>query len=345
MGEDDPVTDASTENCTTLQAAFKKLKIDPEWNESTSINSPDSDSLHRLWAGNNLIGKDRTCYQRTCCPTGETLKGCGSTKSCSTRKSSRSRTEPYTLDCIDTMEHLSFKSELCTKVNCGCKKSKPQKGSSHAKGLSFMPSKTSLHHDAVWEDKLKMRNSEKDRKQIIRSAKLRLYREGKGFQARPFFPFGKVLKNARVGRQSSPLTTITSSAELPVFGSKADCSPDFLSITASRFADAENQGRESFSGVSSVLSEVLSESLSRPSKRPVETNAKGFCFETGQQGLKRKSPSRLKSLSCERKHEKSCSQQAKMSVDDFSVNELASYFENYVYIPKKMSSMAEMMYT
>lgn len=31
MGEDDPVTDASAENSTTLQAAFKKLKIDPEW--------------------------------------------------------------------------------------------------------------------------------------------------------------------------------------------------------------------------------------------------------------------------------------------------------------------------
>lgn len=258
--------------------------------------------------------------------------------------------EPYTLDCIGTMEHLSFKSELCTKVNCGCKKSKPQKGISHVKGLSFVPSKTTtLHHDAVWEDKLKMRNSEKDRKQIIRSAKLQLYREGKGFQARPFFPFGKVLKNARSSRLSSPLTTITttstSSAELPVFGSNADCSTDFLSITKSGSPGTENQCSKSFSRESPVSNEELSKSLSHPPKRPVEGNTKRFCCETGQQGLKRKSPSRLKSLPCERKQEKTCSQQAKISVDDFSVNELASYFENYVYIPKKMSSMAEMMYT
>lgn len=38
-----------------------------------------------------------------------------------------------------------------------------------------------------------------------------------------------------------------------------------------------------------------------------------------------------------------CSQQARM--DDVTMDELASYFENYVHIPRKMSTMAEMMYT
>lgn len=38
-----------------------------------------------------------------------------------------------------------------------------------------------------------------------------------------------------------------------------------------------------------------------------------------------------------------CSQQARM--DDTTVDELASYFDNLVYIPRKMSVMAEMMYT
>uniref|UniRef100_A0A1E1XQ00 Oxidative stress-responsive serine-rich protein 1 n=1 Tax=Amblyomma sculptum TaxID=1581419 RepID=A0A1E1XQ00_AMBSC len=38
-----------------------------------------------------------------------------------------------------------------------------------------------------------------------------------------------------------------------------------------------------------------------------------------------------------------CSQQARM--DDTTVDELASYLENLVYIPRKMSVMAEMMYT
>lgn len=43
----------------------------------------------------------------------------------------------------------------------------------------------------------------------------------------------------------------------------------------------------------------------------------------------------------------SCSHQARMSAPtpcDVTIDELASYFETFVHIPKKMSSMAEMMY-
>lgn len=43
----------------------------------------------------------------------------------------------------------------------------------------------------------------------------------------------------------------------------------------------------------------------------------------------------------------SCSQQARMNASppcDVTIDELASYFETFVHIPKKMSSMAEMMY-
>ncbi|XP_072386331.1 uncharacterized protein [Diabrotica undecimpunctata] len=43
----------------------------------------------------------------------------------------------------------------------------------------------------------------------------------------------------------------------------------------------------------------------------------------------------------------SCSHQARMNVNppcDVTIDELASYFETFVHIPKKMSSMAEMMY-
>jgi len=41
--------------------------------------------------------------------------------------------------------------------------------------------------------------------------------------------------------------------------------------------------------------------------------------------------------------ERSCSQQARL--DDVTIDELAGYFENYVHIPRKMSTMAERMYT
>ena len=44
----------------------------------------------------------------------------------------------------------------------------------------------------------------------------------------------------------------------------------------------------------------------------------------------------------------SCSQQALNPCpqdDDTTIEELAAYFDCYVHIPKKMSQMAEMMYT
>lgn len=45
----------------------------------------------------------------------------------------------------------------------------------------------------------------------------------------------------------------------------------------------------------------------------------------------------------------SCSQQALININpgstgDVTIDEIASYFENILFIPKKMSEMAEMMY-
>lgn len=48
--------------------------------------------------------------------------------------------------------------------------------------------------------------------------------------------------------------------------------------------------------------------------------------------------------SSERSATGSCSQQALNPPCDVTIDELASYFETLVHIPKKMSSMAEMMY-
>jgi hypothetical protein len=41
----------------------------------------------------------------------------------------------------------------------------------------------------------------------------------------------------------------------------------------------------------------------------------------------------------------SSSQESSDQVDDVTIDELASYLDVFVYIPKKMSPMAEMMYT
>ncbi|XP_034541210.1 oxidative stress-responsive serine-rich protein 1 [Notolabrus celidotus] len=86
----------------------------------------------------------------------------------------------------------------------------------------------------------------------------------------------------------------------------------------------------SFTGLRNVISEC-----ERSHADPART------LSTNSNAAVGSSPSSLSSSGSPR----SCSEQARGYVDDITIEDLSGYMEYYLYIPKKMSHMAEMMYT
>lgn len=82
--------------------------------------------------------------------------------------------------------------------------------------------------------------------------------------------------------------------------------------------------------------------------RVIQANA-GTSTDDGQNvGSNAAQASAIASTATATASSSTCSQQVRMHSTnncDVTIDELASYFETFVHIPKKMSSMAEMMYT
>uniref|UniRef100_A0A3Q3X573 Oxidative stress-responsive serine-rich protein 1 n=1 Tax=Mola mola TaxID=94237 RepID=A0A3Q3X573_MOLML len=85
----------------------------------------------------------------------------------------------------------------------------------------------------------------------------------------------------------------------------------------------------SFTGLRNVISECEMSLVSHDdAPRTTSTNGNAASPSTVSSGSPR-----------------SCSEQARGYVDDITIEDLSGYMEYYLYIPKKMSHMAEMMYT
>lgn len=223
--------------------------------------------------------------------------------------------EPYPQDFLCSMaEKLTFHSEVCQKQSCMCSEVRV-KSRTH-----FNYASSSAHHRSLIRDaKLKFHHSEKDTKQVLRAARLKIFKHGKQLDSKSSFKhtFGchAILK--------SPVLSIAPT--FPLFGAKS------------------KQEVQSFQSLIATTSNF--------SSKPTKCKAFKFDVHRSQCGSSIKR-SREQACSLENANRNSysdcgmelrCSQQAKL--EDTSVDELAGYFEDFVHIPKKMSSMAEMMYT
>lgn len=158
----------------------------------------------------------------------------------------------------------------------------------------------------IRESKLKIHHSEKDRSQVIRAARLKLHKLDKGIETPRFYQ--------DLSKHTKPLAQASPYKKDAIFGSVAS-----------------KQTVKDFASISCASDECSSNQLTV-----------GHYSGHRQHKHCGSKTSGAESYSCD-SDPVSCSQQARL--DDMSVNELAGYFDDFVYIPKKMSTMAEMMYT
>lgn len=232
------------------------------------------------------------------------------------------RMEPYPQEVIFSMQKISLDHEKCDNKQCMCSKqeslSETEKKFNYAKVANFSPSPRKYIRDA----RLKVHHSEKDRKHVIRAARLKLIKQGK---------------------QGDKIPLQMERSKLPVAGSSnSQADSTFL------FGSGCKSNLENFSSLSQASRETtrdleytsLHKKLKSSShKHHFRSKTDPFDFSSANSAL---SSENLKSKNSDPYLERSCSQEARL--DDMTVNELACYFDDFVYIPKKMSSMAEMMY-
>ncbi|KAK3575070.1 hypothetical protein QTP86_019753 [Hemibagrus guttatus] len=163
---------------------------------------------------------------------------------------------------------------------------------------------------------------------------------------------------------------LSSVAHSPIFGSMGYDSSIPLESKISPLNRVAPFGNESRSDVKDEKTNTLEEAQSPAAdfKSLCQLQESGVCQCTNWQGMEVYSFTGLRDVisECERKlpsspdtaqntrtvnassassSPRSCSEQARVYVDDITIEDLSGYLEYYLYIPKKMSHMAEMMYT
>lgn len=226
-----------------------------------------------------------------------------------------SRMEPYPQDFLCSMaEKLTFNSEVCGNQSCMCS----ELGKRSSKHFNYASSSVPVR-PVIREAKLKLHHSEKDKKQVIRAARLKIFKQGKHLEK-------KSGVKQLFGSHASMKTPVLSNAcPFPLFGANTEKNLNFKSLSA------QNQSTES--SLKQVKQGVFHQDSFRSHSRVKRTSEH---LSSESEGSQRNSFS-----DCGMEMRRS--EQARL--EDVTVDELAGYFDDFVHIPKKMSSMAEMMYT
>ena len=234
------------------------------------------------------------------------------------------RMEPYPQEVIFSMQNISLDHEKCDNEQCRCSKQESQSQTEQKFNYAKVATLSSPPRKYIRDARLKVHHSEKDRKHVIRAARLKLMKQGKQSEKVPL----------RIERSRLPVAgCVNSPTESSfLFGSGFKSTGDL----------------ENFSSLSQNSNAMVKDSEYTSLHKKLKSSGHKHHFRSKTDPFDFTSAcntSSLENSKCRNSDqylERSCSQEARL--DDMSVNELACYFDDFLYIPKKMSSMAEMMY-
>ena len=232
---------------------------------------------------------------------------------------------------LPALNKLSFNEDVCTHKNCRCNDKGANTGSNPLNyATAFVePNVSTVAKPLLREARFKIHNKSKDHEGVLRAARLKIHhcRDKTNHDKRYSKSriFGSTTK-----KDFNNFSNVSKKKPLKEFeqkeGTKDKKMDKFSGFSYDHYRTLSSQN---VSKVFPANSEVA-KSRGKSGKIASMTN--------------RISPRGGSPLHCRRsKRPSTCSEQAR--VDDISVDELAGYFEDYVHIPKKMSTMAEMMYT
>ena len=258
---------------------------------------------------------------------------------------------------MPSIDKLTFRSEECTSKNCHCNQS--HNSNDHTTRSKFNYAKVckttpSGSRPLINAARLKLHHKQKDQKAVIKAARLRLSKREKSkdgvspakvLQPKTNKPESKVpcgrlfgssfknLKDFSTVSQKDKSGDASSQGE----GLKWDNS-DPVTFDGYRHNNGMQHKRKRDTSQDQLDLHSLEVSLASCIDKSSEDECGASASQSGLSVTPESSGTRQEYC-----RSYTCSQEARL--DDLSVDELAGYFEDFVYIPKKMSTMAEMMYT
>jgi hypothetical protein len=246
-------------------------------------------------------------------------------------ETSNKRRKPYSTDDVPfgtNFDSMSLSSEECTNERCYCNRKQNFIGEN--RGLCFQTNCSGVKSEQkklIRDARLKLHHSRKDHKFVLRAARLKL---NSHWPQKSGNMSTKLLTVKRNSENVNSLGNVPKQIQSSGFDSSNQTSFQFLARNYQK-SNCVEQDSTDHAGLSFRMQQSQKSDFK-------ETDEENDLVS----GLTRMRCDQDNGASGEQPQ--SCAQQARQ-VPDYTVEELASYLDDFLYLPKKMSPMAEMMYT